>query len=82
MGKHCDLSDWDHSMVAGARQIGLTILETDFLEFTQNATKNNNKNPVSSNSAGVNTLWLKQVRGGQAGTRLVQGWYKLIRSLP
>ena len=71
MGKKCDPSDFDHGMMAGARQGGLSISETaDLLgfshtshyEFAENVAKNK-KHPVSSSSAGKNMLFMKEVRG-------------------
>ena len=48
MGKTCDLSDFEHGMIVGARQGGLSISETadllgfsrTTLEFAENGAKN------------------------------------------
>ena len=56
IGKKCDLSDFDHGMIVGARQGGLIswyFHAQHSAEFAENGVKNK-KHPVSSSSAGKN----------------------------
>ncbi len=67
MGKKGDLSDFEHGMVVGARQAGLSISKTadltqPSLGFTANALKKR-KYPVSGSCADENSLLMSEVRG-------------------
>lgn len=58
-------------MIAGARQAGPSVPETDFLEFSQTTVSgiytenglNRRKGPVSSSSLGEHALVMSEVRG-------------------
>ena len=78
MGKKCDLSDFDHGMIVGARQGGLSISETaDLLGFSRTTVSRvcrewceKKKHPVSSSSAGQKCL--VNERGQRRRARLVK----------
>ena len=70
MGKKCDLSDFDHGMIVGARQGGLSISETaDLLGFCTTVSRvcrewcEKLKTSSEQQFCGQNALLMREVRG-------------------